>query len=135
MNFTPHSAAATTKDNDIVRKSTVWNGFQLNGDVRERMGLKRKWSTKDWVALLAKTHPNAQDKNAKGRKLMYWCLGDVCPDTYQMPQDWNVLGNLLHNKISRTNPDPRLLRDQIQVSLRPARIRRLQVHQVRRDQR
>ena len=32
---------------------------------------------------------------------MHWCRGDVRPEPYQMPQDWDVLENLPPNKKSR----------------------------------
>ena len=41
---------------------------------------------------MTKPHLNARTKDDHGRKLMYWCLFDPCSDTYQMPQEWDVLG-------------------------------------------
>ena len=47
------------------------------------MGLKNKWPAKEWAALLARTHPDAKARDARGRRIMYWC-----PDRYLSPQDW-----------------------------------------------
>ena len=43
LDFTPHDAAVTFKDQNETRRFVVWNGYQLYGDVGERRGLKRKW--------------------------------------------------------------------------------------------
>ena len=94
LNFTPHGAAATVKDQDGTRKFAVWNQYQLHGDVGERLKLRRKMPINDWKALMAKHHPGAPSQDARRRKLWYCCPGAPCPSTYQMPQDWDVLGQV-----------------------------------------
>ncbi|KAF6218240.1 hypothetical protein HO133_006201 [Letharia lupina] len=64
------------------------------GDVGERMGLTRKMSTTAWKNLRDRLHPNQPTKDAKGKTIQYWCLGDICPDEYVILGDWDVLGNL-----------------------------------------
>ena len=91
--FTPHGAAATGRDSDGTRKFVIWNGFQLHGDVGERLKLRRKLPTAEWKKLVKQTYPNVQATDIKEGK-SYRCLGEVCPEEYQMPPDWDVLGVL-----------------------------------------
>ena len=61
------------------------------------MGLIRKQSTKEWADLVDRTIPDAKMKDATGRKLQYWSPGNVHPDDYLFPHDWDVLGRLSPN--------------------------------------
>ena len=63
-------------------------------DVLGNLSSKNKQKGIQWRALLAKSHPGAPLGDNKGRKIWYWCPGDICPEVYQMPQDWDVLGEL-----------------------------------------
>ena len=94
MNHTPHGAAATARDGSGIRRFVVWNGFQLHGDVGERLGLTRKMARKDWLVMRNTAYPNALDKDLRGKKISYECLGEPCPETYRFPPDWDVLGDL-----------------------------------------
>ena len=82
QNFMPHGAPAVQKDNDGVRRFVVWNMYQLHGDLGERMGLTRKVSTIASKIMRDRTHPNEPAKDAKGKTVQYYCLGDVCPNGY-----------------------------------------------------
>ena len=93
-NFTPHGAAATTIGKDGLRHFLVWQGYQLHGDIGERLGLKRKMDRKEWQALMKVHHPNAELKDIKGKGIWYCCPGQLCPPNYRMPEGWDVLGQL-----------------------------------------
>ena len=93
-NFTPHGAAATVIDNTGTLRFVVWNRWQLHGDIGERLGLRRKWKSNEWQALMSTQHPGEPLKDAKGKTIQYWCAGDKCPKDYRMPEDWDVLGQL-----------------------------------------
>ena len=86
-NFTPHGAAATILGNDNKRRFVIWQGFQLYGDVEERLGLNRKLNRKEWKVLIDIYHPNAPQKDAYGRSILYRCPGDICLPSYQMPSN------------------------------------------------
>lgn len=90
----PHGAPAVRKDKDGNRHFVVWNTYQLHGDVGERMRLTRKVSAVAWKNLRDRLHPNEPIKDAKGKILQYWCLGDIYPNDYGILGDWDVLGNL-----------------------------------------
>ena len=87
-------------------QSSVWNGFQLHGDVGERLNLKRKLASSDWAALRQKTHPGKPLKASDNKLIQYWCLGDVCPQDFQMPPDWDVLGALPSRKRAKRDHPP-----------------------------
>ena len=93
QNFTPHGAACTLTDDKGVRRFVIWNRFQLHGDVGERRGLKRKRTAQEWTVLSRNAHPVQI-----GKKTVHWCLGDICPSTYLMPENWDVLGQLPSRK-------------------------------------
>ena len=84
-NFTCHGAAATVKGKDGRRRFAVWDGYELHGDVGERLGLKNRLTSKEWTDLLSETHPGAQVKDASNRKVHHWCLDNVCPTGYIFP--------------------------------------------------
>ena len=49
---------------------------------------------KEWRALMIIHHPDAPPKDDKGKIMWYSCPGQVCPPTYQIPENWDVLGQL-----------------------------------------
>ena len=61
------------------------------------MDLAKRVSAKPWEALMAKTHPNALNKDYKGRKIMYCYLGELLGEA------------------SRKKPVPRLKFDKLPV--------------------
>ena len=69
--FTPHGAAAVVRARDGRLRLPIWDGYQLHGDVGERLGLTRKHSQADFIALCAT--PGAETHVAADN--IYDCAG------------------------------------------------------------
>ena len=93
-NFTPQGAAAVVRDTYGQLRFPVWNGYQLHGDVGERLGLKKKYGKQEWIELMALSTSETRLGINSDNDTEYWCLGDMCPWEYQFPRDWDVLGDL-----------------------------------------
>ncbi len=98
QNFTPHGAPALMT-HDGKRHFAVVDGFQLHGDVGERMGLAARLSSTKWKELRQEHYPEA--KATAGKKLIYTCPGDECPEEFQLPTDWDAQGQLPPRKKPR----------------------------------
>ena len=55
---------------------------------------------------MARYHPGAPIEDNKGKKIWYYCPGEPCPESYQMPQDWDVLGEVPPPNSRTPNPLP-----------------------------
>ena len=97
QNFTPHGAPALMTHNG-KRRFAVVDGFQLHGDVGERMGLAARLSSTKWKELRQEHYPEAK---TAVKKLIYTCPGDECPDEFQLPTDWDAQGQLPPRKKPR----------------------------------
>ena len=95
QNFTPHGAAAVVRDKFGRLRFPVWHGWQLHGDLGARLGLSHRLTAAQFRALLEDPHSEARKTRKKNpNDGQSWCLGDRCPDGYQFPQYWDVLGEL-----------------------------------------
>ena len=61
----------------------------MHGDVGERLGLIRKRTPAQFIALC-----DARDSERRNIGTKTWCLGDPCPADYTFPPNWDVLGDL-----------------------------------------
>ena len=75
QNFTTHGAAAVVRDTEGKLRLPVWHGFQLHGDLGERLGLT---AAQFWT-LLVKPISEAHIAGMSQKDAQTWCLGDLCP--------------------------------------------------------
>ena len=93
-NFTPHGAAAVRKDSLGRLRFVIWNGYELHGDIGERLGLPKKVPVAQLRGFENIVGPEAHIAPIGDKDSQSWCLGNVCPAEYQFPMDWDVLGQL-----------------------------------------
>ena len=106
QNFTPHGAAAVVRDKFGRLRFPVWHGWQLHGDLGARLGLTHRHTAAQFRALLEDPHSEARKTRGNPKDGQTWCLGDICPDEYQFPQYWDVLGELPPVKrLKTTSPE------------------------------
>ena len=79
---------------DDSRHFVVVDGYQLHRDLGERLGLKARLSKSKWREIRETYYPGKPVKDTEGKKIIYFCPGDLCPAEYQLPADWDAQGIL-----------------------------------------
>lgn len=106
QDFQSSGAAATRLDDKCIRRFLVWNGFQLHGDIGERLKYKRRLESQDWKRTRDAQHPGAVLTDGSNKKIQFVCLWQECPASYRFPESWDVLGEVPSRKRQRIDQIP-----------------------------